>query len=58
MATSFPFRLIEKRHHLHLDRERVPGFEPVDVAVPVRDPHGGMKGRRKSKKDKLRDSKG
>ncbi len=53
------FRLIEKRHHLRLDRERLPGFEPVDVAVPpheAHDPHGGVKGKRKSKKDKLRDA--
>ncbi len=62
MAVSFVtadadahFRLIEKRHHLRLDRERLTGFEPVDVAAPVQDPHGGVKGKRKSKKDKLRE---
>jgi ATP-dependent RNA helicase RhlE len=55
--TDAHFRLIEKRHHLRLARERIAGFEPTDLAVPVRDPHGGVKGKRKSKKDKLRESK-
>lgn len=49
------FRLIEKRHGLSVPREQIPGFEPTDVATPVRDPHGGVKGKRKSKKDKLRE---
>lgn len=50
------FRLIEKRHQLSVPRERIPGFEPRDVAQPVRDPNGGVKGKRKSKKDKLREA--
>ena len=51
------FRLIERRHHLTVARERVAGFEPVAVAtVPARDPSGGVKGKRKSKKDKLREA--
>jgi superfamily II DNA/RNA helicase len=50
------FRLIEKRHHLQLEREHIDGFEPRELAVPVRDPHGGIKGQRKSKKDKLREA--
>jgi superfamily II DNA/RNA helicase len=50
------FRLIEKRHHLRLEREVLAGFEPTDVATPTLDPHGGVKGRRKSKKDKLREA--
>jgi ATP-dependent RNA helicase RhlE len=60
------FRLIEKRHRLHIERERVLGFEPasvaltepavVDPALAVPDPHGGVKGKRKSKKDKLREA--
>jgi ATP-dependent RNA helicase RhlE len=50
------FRLIEKRHHLRLEREELPGFEPTDVAAPTLDPHGGVKGKRKSKKDKLREA--
>ncbi len=52
------FRLIEKRHQLCLPRERVAGFEPASLTViaPADDPHGGVKGRRKSKKDKLREA--
>ncbi len=49
------FRLIERRHHLALERERLVGFEPTQLAVPQRDPSGGVKGRRKSKKDKARE---
>lgn len=48
--------LIEKRCRVQLTRERVPGFEPTDFTPPVRDPHGGIKGKRKSKKDKLREA--
>lgn len=50
------FCLIEKRHHLSVAREEIFGFEPVD---PIRKPSssvGGVKGRRKSKKDKLREA--
>jgi superfamily II DNA/RNA helicase len=56
--TDAHLRLIEKRHKLHLERERVAGFEPTEVAAetPVSDPHGGIKGKRKSKKDKLREA--
>ncbi len=53
------FRLIEKRQQQRVPRERVPGFEPTApqaaAAAPV-DPHGGVKGRRKSRKDKLREA--
>ena len=55
--TDAHFRLIERRHHLRLDRERIAGFEPTDLGVPARDPGGGVKGKRKSKKDKLRELK-
>jgi ATP-dependent RNA helicase RhlE len=55
-ATDAHFRLIEKRHRLAIARERIAGFEPVDLAVPAGDPHGGVKGKRKSKKDKLREA--
>lgn len=52
------FRLIEKRQHLSLPREQVPGFEPIEVATatakPVAGNGGGIKGKRPSKKDKLR----
>jgi superfamily II DNA/RNA helicase len=50
------FRLIERRHHLRLPRERLPGFEPVDLPTPPLDVNGGVKGKRKSKKDKLREA--
>jgi superfamily II DNA/RNA helicase len=54
--TDAHFRLIERRHHVTVARERIAGFEPVSVAAPTRDLHGGVKGRRKSKKDKLREA--
>ena len=56
-ATAAHFRLIEKRHGLKLVLEQVAGFEPVEVApVNAADPQetGGVKGKRPSKKDKLR----
>jgi superfamily II DNA/RNA helicase len=53
--TEAHYRLIEKRQQLALPREEVPGFEPTQVAAPVHQPGvGGIKGRRPSKKDKLR----
>ncbi len=61
------FRLIEKRHGLDLQLETVPGFEPSDPAPALTDGsgrppdhpfdasgNGGVKGKRPSKKDKLR----
>ena len=49
------FRLIEKRQGLAVPREQVPGFEATEAApAVVSDPQGGIKGRRPSKKDKLR----
>ncbi|WP_418130354.1 DEAD/DEAH box helicase [Variovorax sp. 375MFSha3.1] len=55
-ATEAHFRLIEKRNGLRLPRERVEGFEPTETAPPVVDASGtgGIKGKRPSKKDKLR----
>jgi superfamily II DNA/RNA helicase len=52
------FRLIEDRRHERVPRERVAGFEPAAgaAAVPPVDTTGGVKGRRKSKKDKLREA--
>ena len=52
-------RLIEKNHGLSLLREQVEGFEPTpaDPATEIRvdaSGNGGIKGRRPSKKDKLR----
>jgi len=55
-ATAPHFDLIERRHRLLLTREVVPGFEPVEGALPPLHPHGGVKGKRKSKKDKLREA--
>ncbi|MFC3530978.1 DEAD/DEAH box helicase [Vogesella facilis] len=51
------FRLIEKRLGLRLAREVLPGFEPTDQPAPrlaACDDNGGIKGKRMSKKDKLR----
>jgi superfamily II DNA/RNA helicase len=66
-GTEGHFRLIEKRQGMRVAREQVAGFEPSQTAaVPADqdgpamadgiDPNGGIKGRRKSKKDKLRES--
>lgn len=60
------FRLIENRQGQRVPREQIPGFELTDT-VPMDeqgeptgpkglDPHGGIKGKRKSKKDKLREA--
>ncbi len=57
------FRLIEKRQGLPVPREQLDGFEPAppapattsaDPAVAAKPGTGGIKGRRPSKKDKLR----
>jgi len=53
-ATEAHFRLIEKRQGLNVPRERVAGYEPVETAVPAPAGTGGIKGKRPSKKDKLR----
>ena len=50
------FRLIEKRQGQRVPRERIAGFEPSAAAVPASPPGGGVKGKRKSKKDKLREA--
>jgi ATP-dependent RNA helicase RhlE len=54
------FRLIEKRQNVRVPRERLPGFEPTVAAKPLppgaNDGTGGIKGKRKSKKDKLREA--
>ncbi len=54
-GTHAHFRLIEKRHGLDLPREQIEGFEPVEEEVPG-SATGGVKGKRKSKKDKLREA--
>ena len=51
------WRLIGKRHGLDIAAEVVAGFEPKQASVPMRvvgDDNGGIKGRRPSKKDRLR----
>jgi ATP-dependent RNA helicase RhlE len=56
-ATEPHFRLIEKRNRFRLERERLPGFEPTaTVPMPANPGSGGVKGTRKSKKDKLREA--
>jgi ATP-dependent RNA helicase RhlE len=53
------FRLIEKRNGVNLPREQIAGFEPQDVVQvneTVAPGTGGIKGKRKSKKDKLREA--
>ena len=52
-ASEAHWHLIEKRQGLSLPLEVVPGLEPTEVA-PVSEAGGGMKGKRPSKKDKLR----
>jgi superfamily II DNA/RNA helicase len=58
--TQAHFALIEKRQHITVLREQVAGFEPQEVALPlvkgvtVSQENGGIKGKRPSKKDKLR----
>ncbi|WP_058361825.1 DEAD/DEAH box helicase [Xanthomonas translucens] len=50
-------RLIEKRQQLRVPRERIAGFEPASAAVTAAEAApqaGGIKGKRPSKKDKLR----
>ena len=54
--TDAHFRLIEKRNRLDLPREQIAGFEPLHTEVPAPPATGGVKGRRKSKKDKLREA--
>ena len=58
-GTDAHFRLIEKRQRLDIAREQVAGFEPVEIqAVNAADPlsNGGVKGKRPSRKDKLREA--
>jgi superfamily II DNA/RNA helicase len=58
-ATHEHFCQIEKLHALDLPREHIEGFEPVETDAPaplVAPDGGGIKGHRKSKKDKLREA--
>jgi ATP-dependent RNA helicase RhlE len=53
-ASEAHWRLIEKRQGLSLPLEVLPGFEPTEEAPPPSPGDGGIKGKRPSKKDKLR----
>ena len=59
-ASEAHFRLIEKRQGQAVARETIAGFEPQEapptdaVRAGEVDPNGGIKGKRPSKKDKLR----
>ena len=57
-ATEAQYRVIEKSRKFCIIREKIAGFVPVDVAPAERrsDQTGGIKGTRKSKKDKLREA--
>jgi len=65
-ATEPHFRLIEKRQGRRVARECIAGFEPTETEAPAAGPpagqprpadaNGGIKGKRKSKKDKLREA--
>jgi superfamily II DNA/RNA helicase len=51
------FRLIEKRQAQRVPREQLAGYEVADALPPLpAEPNGGVKGRRKSKKDILREA--
>jgi len=53
--TDAHLRLIEKKNHLMLDRLQVPGFELADAPPTKTKGPAPKKGKRKSKKDKLRE---
>ena len=56
-ATLAHWQLIQKRAQVQLPVEVLEGFEPIEVpppASPLNDGTGGIKGKRPSKKDKLR----
>ena len=50
------FALIEKRHDLALPLETIAGFEASEQASTAVPGNGGIKGKRRSKKDKLREA--
>lgn len=59
-ATLAHWKLIQKRAQMQLPLEVLEGFEPTEVPPPVsplNDGTGGIKGKRPSKKDKLRAAK-
>ena len=48
-------RLIEKKNHLMLTREQLPGFEMEEAYTEKLKGPAPKKGKRKSKKDRLRE---
>jgi ATP-dependent RNA helicase RhlE len=57
-ANEAHFRLIEKRRGVRLPREQITGFEPTETPSTQPSSTGGIKGKRKSKKDKAREARG
>ncbi len=58
-GTHAHFAQMERLHALDLPREQIEGYEPVETEAPVSlvaPDGGGIKGHRKSKKDKLREA--
>ena len=53
-ATEAHFRLIQKRQNIDLSLEHIEAFEPIEIAPDTGPANGGIKGKRPSKKDKLR----
>jgi ATP-dependent RNA helicase RhlE len=53
-STLAHWQLIEKRQGLSLPLDVLPGFEPTETPPPPAAGNGGIKGKRPSKKDKLR----
>ena len=56
--THAHFELIEKRQRLDVPREQIAGFEPAETGEALVPSTGGVKGKGKSKKDKLREAAG
>ncbi len=54
VATEAHFYLIQKRQRIELHLEQVEGFEPLEAMPEIGPASGGIKGKRPSKKDKLR----
>ena len=57
LENSEHFKLIEKRAKIKLEREQVEGFERVGTVLKKQKGKEPVKGKRKSKKDKLREQK-
>ena len=57
LENSEHFKLIEKRAKIKLEREQIEGFERVGTVLKKQKGKEPVKGKRKSKKDKLREQK-